>query len=60
MIFPRYGAASAVSRACQRQPRWSLAHGLSHLLIDGAFEGLPVKHLNPDTPARKLSERLFD
>lgn len=38
---------------------WSLAHGLSHLLIDGAFEGLPMKKQNPDTLARKLSERMF-
>jgi len=39
---------------------WSLAHGLSHLLIDGAFEGLPMKHQSPDALARKLSERMFD
>ncbi len=38
---------------------WSLAHGLSHLMIDGAFEGMPMKHQNPDTLARKLSERMF-
>ena len=38
---------------------WSLAHGLSHLMIDGAFEGLPMKKQNPDTLARQLSERLF-
>jgi len=38
---------------------WSLAHGLSHLMIDGAFEGLPMKKQDPDTLARKLSERLF-
>jgi AcrR family transcriptional regulator len=38
---------------------WSLAHGLSHLMIDGAFEGLPMKKQNPDTLARKLSERMF-
>jgi AcrR family transcriptional regulator len=38
---------------------WSLAHGLSHLLIDGAFEGLPMKHQNADTLARELSERIF-
>lgn len=37
---------------------WSLAHGLSHLIIDGAFEGLPLKKQNPDTLARQLSERL--
>src|SRR5258705_504354 len=28
---------------------WSLAHGLSHLMIDGAFEGLPMKKQNADT-----------
>jgi AcrR family transcriptional regulator len=38
---------------------WSLAHGLSHLMIDGAFEGLPMQKQNPDTLARKLSERLL-
>jgi AcrR family transcriptional regulator len=38
---------------------WSLAHGLSHLMIDGAFEGLPMKKQNPDTLARRLSERMF-
>ena len=38
---------------------WSLAHGLGHLMIDGAFEGLPMKKQNPDTLARKLSERMF-
>lgn len=38
---------------------WSLAHGLSHLLIEGAFEGLPMKKQDPETLARKLSERMF-
>lgn len=38
---------------------WSLAHGLSHLMIDGAFEGLPMKKHDPDTLARKLSKRMF-
>jgi AcrR family transcriptional regulator len=38
---------------------WSLAHGLSHLIIEGAFEGLPMKKQNPDTLARELSERMF-
>jgi len=38
---------------------WSLAHGLSHLLMDGAFEGLPMKHQDLDTLARRLSERMF-
>ena len=38
---------------------WSLAHGLSHLMIDGAFEGLPIEKQNPDTLARQLSERML-
>ena len=38
---------------------WSLAHGLSHLLIDGAFDGLPMKSQDPDKLARQLSQRLF-
>ena len=38
---------------------WSLAHGLSHLLIDGAFDGLPIKRSNPEALARRLAERLF-
>jgi AcrR family transcriptional regulator len=48
----RHGASLALAG-------WSLAHGLSHLLIDGAFEGLPMQKQNPDTLARKLSERMF-
>lgn len=39
---------------------WSLAHGLSHLLIDGAFEGLPMKQQNPDALARKLCDRMLE
>ncbi len=38
---------------------WSLAHGLSHLMIDGAFDGLPMKKRKPETLARKLGERLL-
>jgi AcrR family transcriptional regulator len=38
---------------------WSLAHGLSHLVIDGAFDGLPMKQRNPDTLARELARRMF-
>ena len=38
---------------------WSLAHGLSHLLIDGAFNGLPMPAQQPDTLARTLSAYLF-
>jgi hypothetical protein len=36
-----------------------MAHGLRHLMIDGAFDGLPLKKQNPKTLARQLSERLF-
>lgn len=38
---------------------WSLAHGLSHLMIDGAFEGMPLKRQDHDTLARRLGERIF-
>ena len=38
---------------------WSLAHGLSHLIIDGAFEGLPMKRQNLDLLARQLGELLL-
>jgi AcrR family transcriptional regulator len=38
---------------------WSLAHGLSHLLIDGAFEGLPFKRQNPEKLVRSLNERML-
>lgn len=38
---------------------WSLAHGLSHLVIDRAFDGLPMKRRNPETLARELAERLL-
>jgi len=38
---------------------WSLAHGLSHLMIDGAFDGLPMHKRNPDTLARTLTEHLY-
>ncbi|MBI5258867.1 MAG: TetR/AcrR family transcriptional regulator [Burkholderiales bacterium] len=38
---------------------WSLAHGLSHLLIDGAFEGMPLMQQRPELLARKLGERLL-
>ncbi len=48
----RHGADLAVAG-------WSLAHGLSHLLIDGAFEGLPLKQRKPETLARHLAERLL-
>lgn len=38
---------------------WSLAHGLSHLMVDGAFDGLPIQPLDPATLARQLGERLL-
>lgn len=38
---------------------WSLAHGLSHLLIDGALEGMPIKHQHAHALVRALSERIF-
>jgi hypothetical protein len=38
---------------------WSMAHGLSHLMIDGAFDGLLLQTQNPDTLARDLSACLF-
>ncbi len=38
---------------------WSLAHGLSHLLIAGAFQGLPIEKQNPDTLARQLGELML-
>jgi len=37
---------------------WSLSHGLIHLLIDGAFEGLPRKR-NPDKLSPASSRRMF-
>ncbi len=49
---PRQGAKLALAG-------WSLSHGLSHLLIDGAFEGLPMKKPKPGTLARELAERVF-
>ena len=34
---------------------WSLSHGLANLLIDGAFEGLPVAAGDAATLARRFS-----
>ncbi len=34
---------------------WSLAHGLSHLLLDQAFAGLPVELPEPELLVRQLS-----
>lgn len=36
---------------------WSLAHGLSNLLIDGALEGLPIPLGKPQDLARQLALR---
>jgi hypothetical protein len=36
---------------------WSLAHGLSNLLIDGALEGLPIALGEPQELARQLALR---
>ena len=36
---------------------WSLAHGLSNLLIDGAFDGLPMELPAGATLARQLAEK---
>jgi AcrR family transcriptional regulator len=36
---------------------WSVAHGLSNLLIDGALEGLPIALEKPDALARQLALR---
>jgi AcrR family transcriptional regulator len=49
---PRHGADLAVAG-------WSLAHGLSHLLIDGALLGVPKGPQPADTLARRLAERLL-
>ena len=38
---------------------WSLAHGLSNLIIDGAFTGLPMKVHNPDRLPRQLTLRVL-
>lgn len=55
-----------LSAACARDPKngpvlaltgWSLAHGLSNLLIDGVLEGLPMKLKDADGLARQLALR---
>ncbi len=57
-----------LAAACSHDPKngpelalcgWSLAHGLSHLLIDGAFDQLPMRVPPPDTLTRRLAERVF-
>jgi len=54
--------AAACAHDPQRGPElaltgWSLAHGLSNLMIDGAFDNLPMKVDNPDGLARQLALR---
>jgi AcrR family transcriptional regulator len=57
--------AAATAHDPKRGPQlalagWSLAHGLANLLIDGAFEGMPMmKNQDPDQLARRLAERLL-
>jgi hypothetical protein len=55
-----------LAAACLHDPKsgpalaltgWSLAHGLSNLLIDGALDGLPIKLGNPQKLARQLALR---
>jgi AcrR family transcriptional regulator len=55
-----------LAAACVHDPKsgpmlaltgWSLAHGLSNLLIDGALDGLPLKLGNPQRLARQLALR---
>jgi AcrR family transcriptional regulator len=38
---------------------WSLAHGLSNLLIDHAFDNLPMAMPDPRSLARRMGERLL-
>ncbi len=38
---------------------WSLAHGLSHLLIDGALDGIPIEQREPAVLARTLADKLL-
>ncbi len=38
---------------------WSLSHGLAHLAIDGALDGMPLKKAKPGKLARELAERIF-
>ncbi|OYU44557.1 MAG: TetR family transcriptional regulator [Burkholderiales bacterium PBB4] len=55
-----------LAAACEHDPKngpvlaltgWSLAHGLSNLLIDGALEDLPVKVETPEALARQVALR---
>ncbi len=49
---PERGAALALTG-------WSLAHGLANLLIDGAFDGLPVPAPAPDAMARMMALQIL-
>jgi len=49
---PQHGAHLALAG-------WSLAHGLSHLMVDGAFDGLPIHQFDTDTLARQLGALLL-
>ena len=50
---PRHGPELALAG-------WSLAHGLANLLIDGAFDEMPMmKKQDPDKLARKLALRIL-
>ncbi len=35
---------------------WSLSHGLSNLMIDGAFDGMPLPTQDPDTLVRRITQ----
>ena len=39
---------------------WSLCHGLSNLLIDGVFDGMPMQLPDAATLARQLTQRALD
>jgi AcrR family transcriptional regulator len=58
-----------LAAACSHDPNngpelalcgWSLAHGLSNLLIDGAFDQLPMQVPAANLLARRLAERIFE
>lgn len=70
--YPALQAASRrafsilMAAACAQDPEngpelalcgWSLSHGLSNLLIDGAFDHLPTAVQDPDVLVRRLTQR---
>ena len=72
--YPAFKAAAErafgtmLATACAYDPQngpeyalagWSLVHGLSNLMIDGAFDGLPIQVGNPDGLARVLVGRVL-